>query len=387
VSGLTVARFPALAEPTTLGPRRLPNRLVHAPMSVGYADERGHATRALREHYGRRAQGGVGMVITENVAVSPAGRQMTRQPMLTDEAAVAGFALVADEIKRHGAVAVMQIVHAGRYAGPWERYEEQRRLAPSPVAFPLPPDRTVTPQQITEQEIERSIAAFANTTALAREAGFDGVEIHGGQGFLIASFQSPRMNRRADRWGGSFENRCRFAWRVVDAVVAAAGADMIVGFHVMGDELMDGGWTAEDALEFSRGLGARGIHFVMPVCATFESLRAPHNVGLFDRPMFQHEVARRLAAELEIPVITNGGFADPRDGERVLAAGEAALVGLARPLFADPDWMRKVQAGAAETVRRCACNPPECLHTQLAGSVCTCWPEPVRGAGFLGYGA
>ena len=381
----SVATYPHLSAPTQLGPKLLRNHVFHAPMSVCYADPDGYVTREMIEHYGRRAQGGVAMVITENLAVNVAGRQLPKQGLIADERHLPGLTELASEIKRHGALAVVQIVHSGRYAGPWQDYAARRRLAPSAISFPLPPDQTVTPQEITREEIAESIEAFATATRLAVRAGFDGVEIHGAQGFLVSSFLSTRMNAREDEYGGSFENRSRFPLEVVDAVVAAAGPDTLVGYHLMSDEMMPGGWTLDDAIRFGRELGPRGVHFVMPIATTFESLRAPENLGLFDRHMFQHHLAVRLSQELDIPVLANGKLGDPADAEAVLARGEAAAVGLARPLLADPDWVNKVLSGREREIRKCACDPPTCLRTQMTGSTCNAWPEAVKQAGCSGY--
>jgi 2,4-dienoyl-CoA reductase-like NADH-dependent reductase (Old Yellow Enzyme family) len=255
------------------------------------------------------------------------------------------------------------------------------------VPFPLTPYRIVTPQEITREEIARSLEELASAARLARRAGFDGVEIHGAQGFLISSFQSPRMNRRDDEYGGSFEHRCRFALEAVDAIVAAAGPDLLVGYHLMGDEMMDGGWSIEDALALGRVLGARGVHFVVPIAGTFEALHRSENRGLFDRPLFQHDLAVRLSQELDIAVLANGKLGDPADAEGVLERGEAAAVGLARPLLADPDWMLKVQEGRPEEIETCACagTPPTCVRTQLTGSICDAWPDAIKADGYSGF--
>jgi 2,4-dienoyl-CoA reductase (NADPH2) len=376
--------FPLLDQELQLGPKRLRNRVFQAPMSVSYGDERGHVTRKVVEHYGRRAQGGVGMVITENLAISEAARQLPLQMLIAEEEHLPGLTELAREIQSHGAIAVAQIVHSGRYAGPWERYDERRRLAPSAIPFTLPVGE-VCPDEITLAEIEETIEEFAQATRLARRAGFDGVEIHGAQGFLLASFLSPRMNHRTDAYGGSFENRCRLTLAVVDAVREAAGDELVVGVHLMSDELMPGGWSIEDAVALGRLLQERGVHFVLPVAATFESLRAPENLGLFGRPKFQHHDVVRLTAELDIPVLANGRLGDPAEAEEVLRLGEAAAIGLARPLLSDPDWYRKVQAGRVADVHVCACDPPTCLLTQLTGSLCNAWSETIKARGFLGY--
>ena len=380
-----MAAFPHLFSPVRYGRREARNRLVQAPMSVGYADREGRATRAMVEHYGRRAKGGVGMVITENVAVNRSGRQMLLQPMLADDGAVESFAAVAAEIRGHGALAVMQIVHAGRYAGPWDVYDADRRLAPSAVGFPLPIGRDVTPVEITAEEIEETLEAFAATAARAEAAGFDGVELHAAQGFLISQFLSPRTNRRTDRWGGGFDARVSFLLEAVRRVRGRVGAGFMLGVHLISDELVPDGWTLDDAVALAVRLDPADIDFLMPVVSTFETMRMPSNAGLMDRASFQHREAHAIKRACGVAVVTNGGIHDPDLAEQVLVDGEADAVGLARPLFTDPDWAAKVGAGRFADVLRCPCSPPTCLRTQLTGSVCERWPEAAKTAGYLGY--
>ncbi|WP_180897899.1 oxidoreductase [Martelella soudanensis] len=384
---MTHAIYPTLFSPMTIGLREARNRIAQAPMSVCYADENGIPTPAMAEHYGRRAKGGAGMVITENLAISVAGRQMPLQPMLKDDDSLDAFANVAGEIKRHGALAVAQIVHAGRYAGPWSEYEKARRLAPSPVPFELLPGKTVTPAEITEDEIEQALSDFANTARLAEKAGFDGVELHGAQGFLVSSFFSPVMNRRKDGWGGSFENRTRFALEAVRRIRADVGRDFIVGIQLMSDELRPGGWSLDEATSLIPRLEEAGIDFAVPVVSTFETLKTPENAGLFARPTFQHEEVRAIRRFATVPIFTNGGIRDPRVAEDILARGDADGVALARPLFSDPDWPEKVREGRVCELRFCDCTEATCLRTQLTGSRCESWPKAAAEAGYFGYQA
>lgn len=354
-------------------------------MSVCYADEEGYVTQEEIEHYGRRAQGGVGMVIMENFTISESGRQLPKQTYVSDEKYLPGLSKLAAEVKKHGALAIPQIVHSGRYAGPWDRYDEQRRLAPSPVPFPLVAEVVATPQEITQEEIREVIKDFGNAARLAEEAGFDGVEIHGAQGFLISGFVSPYMNRRTDEYGGSFENRIRFPLEVVREIKNRVGDDFIVGYQLMSDELMPGGWTIADSVEFAKRLEGDGIDFILPVPATFEALKRPENLGLYGRMMHSLDDAIAINGAVEIPVIANGKLGDPYVAEHVLKHGEADAIGLARPLFTDPDWVRKVEAGMVQEIRTCPCNPPVCLQTQLMGAVCARWPEEIQEQGYLGY--
>jgi 2,4-dienoyl-CoA reductase (NADPH2) len=356
------------------------NRVVMSPMSVCYGNTDGVITARMIEHYARRASGGAGMVITENLAVSASGRQLPRQSLISADAQLPGLAALAAAIRREGALAVAQIVHAGRYAGPWEDYERERRLAPSAVEFELLPGRRVTPSEITVAEIDETRAAFANATRLAREAGFDGVEIHGAQGMLISSFHSPRMNRRTDGYG---TDRNRFTREVVADVMQSAAGELIVGFHLSSDEMIDGGFTPAAAVITARQLEALGVDFLIPIPTTFESLRTrraiePH----VDPTRYSPGTAAALARAVNTPIFANGGLSDARDAVAVLEAGDCAAVALARALFADPDWPRKALAGISP--RECDCTPMTCLRTQMTGAVCHSWPQPELARGFWG---
>lgn len=379
--------FAPLFEPLPVGARTAPNRIVHAPMSVCYGDEAGYVTRPQVEHYARRAEGGTGIVITENFAVSDVGRQMPKQTVVAKDDHVPGLAELAGEIKSHGALAMVQLVHAGRYAGPWDVYHHARRLSPSAVPFELTAGRVETPHEITPGEITESIQAFGNAARLCERAGFDGVDIHGAQGFLISGFLTPTMNRRTDEWGGSFENRVRFALEVVREVRRQTSPDFVVGFHLLSDELADEGWTIKDAVRLAPLLVAEGVQFVFGIPATFETLRKPPNVGLYSRRMYSVADNAALHEAVDVPVIANGRLGNPADAVGVLERGEADAIGLARPLFVDPDWPRKVADGRLDALRTCPCDPPNCLRTQLTGAICNHWPAAVQADGYLGYQA
>ncbi|WP_433171497.1 hypothetical protein [Actinoallomurus sp. CA-150999] len=384
-SSAVSGEFAPLFTPMSLGTRSVRNRIMLAPMSVCYGDADGTVTEREIEHYARRAQGGVGVVITENFAINIAGRQMPLQTLADDERRLPGLRRLAAEIRQHGALAIVQLVHAGRYAGPWQEYESRRRLAPSPMSFELTPGRVVTPQEITAEEIEESITAFVRAAQLCERAGFDGVDLHAAQGFLISGFLSPRTNRRTDEWGGDFTGRTRFALEVVRRVVANTGPDFVVGVHLLSDELVEGGWTLDDAVRLAPLLEAAGAAFLFAIPATFETMRLPGNAGMLDRRGYSLADTAALARAVRIPVVANGGLADPRDAARVLETDQASAVGLARQLFVDPDWPRKLAAGALGAFRTCPCDPPRCLQTQLTGAVCHHWPADAQARGYLGY--
>lgn len=379
---IAITNHEHLFAPLQLAGTTLRNRIVQAPMSVCYADPDGGVSDRMVEHYARRARGGVGMVIVENLAVSIAGRQLPRHALIDGADRLDGLARLAGAIKAEGAVAVVQVVHAGRYAGPWEEYAARRRLAPSAIPFPLPLGE-VTPDEATGDELREVVASFARSAELAARAGFDGIEIHAAQGFLLSSFLSARMNARTDGYGGSFEHRVRLLLEVIAAMRRAA-PDLLLGVHLMSDELMEGGWSIGDAVEVVPLVEQAGADFIVPVATTFESLRAPANAGLTARPNFQRDDSRAVKRAASVPVFANGHVWDPQTIEQMLAAGECDAVALARPLLSDPDWPRKVRAGREDAIRTCSCDPPLCLQTQMTGTICSAWPSELQAKGFIG---
>jgi 2,4-dienoyl-CoA reductase (NADPH2) len=379
------ASYPHLFSPFPLGQREARNRVALAPMTVAYADLDGRVTDAEIEHYGRRAQGGAGLVITEHFTVNKAGRQLPHQTLVGESGHLPGLARLAREVHRHGALIVAQIGHAGRYAGPWDSYERERRLAPSAVPFRLTGDRVVTPQEITREEITQTIKAFGDAALLLAEAGFDGVQIHASQGFLPSQFLSPRMNRRTDEYGGDYDGRVKFLVDAVTEIRTRTERDFLLGVQILGDEVAEGGWSLAEAVRLAGDLEAAGVDFLLPSVTTFETVGAMTSHGESRRWGYQLGAAIAIRAAVSIPVIANGGLTDPRVADDLIGHGLVDALGIARALLTDPDWPVKVAEGRLPDVRGCDCKPPTCLRTQLTGTVCHSWPEAAKAAGFLGY--
>jgi 2,4-dienoyl-CoA reductase (NADPH2) len=377
--------YPHLLSPIRLGQTQARNRIVLAPMTVAYGETDGQVSEEEIEHYGRRAQGGAGLVITEHFTVNLAGRQLPRQTVVSDKSHLPGLARLAREVHGHGALIVAQIGHAGRYAGPWESYDRERRLAPSAVPFRLTGERVVTPQEITPAEIAQTITAFGNAARILAEAGFDGAQIHASQGFLPSQFLSPRMNRRTDGYGGDYPGRVRFLLEAVAEIRRHTDPGFLLGVQLLGDEVADGGWGLAEAVRLAHDLEARGVDFLLPSVTTFETVGAMTSQGEHRRWGYQLGAAIAIRAAVSIPVFANGGITDPRLADDLIGHGLVDALALARGLLTDPDWPVKVAQGRVDDVRRCDCTPSTCLRTQLTGTLCHSWPPATQAAGFLGY--
>lgn len=368
--------FGSLFTPLRMGSLTLKNRVALAPMTVAYGHPDGSVSRTEIEYYARRAHGGAGLVITEHFTVSEAGRQLPRQTVVDDAAKLPGLRALAQAVHEAGSPIVAQIGHAGRYGGPWDEYERRPRLAPSAIPFPLL-GRVVTPREMTLQDIRDTVRDVGRAAGLLVAAGFDGVQLHASQGFLPSQFLSPRTNVRTDDYGGGFENRIRFVTECVDEIRRHTGPDFLIGIQLLADEFVHGGWTLHEATELAIVLEQRGLDFILPSVTTFETIRQATEHGEGRRWGHQLGAAIALRAAVGIPVLANGGITDPAVADRLIAAGLVDGVALARPLLADPDWPVKARRGELDAIRRCACDPPKCLRTQLDGVVCASWPRQV----------
>ena len=267
--------YKLIFRPLDAGNLKLCSRLICGPMFVGYANIDGTVSDRMLAHYERRAKGKPAMVITEHMAVNAAGARFPNTVVLSDRKCLSGLTTLAARIKRHGPVAVAQIYHAGRYAGPWEQYSKARRLAPSAVPFPLWGDMEATPHEMTLEDIQETIHAFADAAALIQEAGFDGVELHGATGYLLSQFLSPRINTREDGYGGTLDNRMKFPLEVYAAVRSAVGSRFIVGCQYLVREWVSGGWDFPEAGQFAQRLQKEGIDYFIPQGGTIESWNDP----------------------------------------------------------------------------------------------------------------
>ncbi|WP_371614639.1 NADH:flavin oxidoreductase/NADH oxidase [Streptomyces sp. NBC_00454] len=354
------AEFAALFAPYTLRSVTIPNRVWMAPMCQYSAEPDGPAAGAPGEwhfaHYAARAVGGAGLIIQEATAISPEGRISPYDLGIWNDAQVEALRPIVAFVKAQGAVAGIQIAHAGRKAStesPWKGGRVIDPQAPhgwlpsAPSAVPFREGDPV-PHELTVDEIHGIVAEFAAAAGRAREAGYQVVEIHGAHGYLIGEFLSPHSNRRTDAYGGSFENRARFALEVVDAVRTVWPEELPLFFRISAtDWLEEAGWTADETVRLAGLLEEHGVD-LLDVSTGGLAPHAEIPVG----PGFQVPFAARVKAETGLPVAAVGLITEPEQAEKILANGEADAILLGRELLRDPYWARRAAAelGAAASV-------------------------------------
>ncbi len=303
--------YPNLFAPLNLGFLTLRNRIVMGSMHTGLED-RARDYPKLAAYFAERARGGVGLIVTGGISPNRSGWIAPFAGKLSVSREVARHRLVTDAVHAEGARICMQILHAGRYG------YHPFIVAPSRIRAPI---NRFTPSQLAPKAIETQIADFAHTAKLAREAGYDGVEIMGSEGYLLNEFISPRTNRRTDEWGGSIENRCRFALEIVRRVRAAAGADFIVIFRLSGLDLVTDSNTFEDAVWLLSQLELAGVTLINTGIGWHEA-RVPTIAGMVPRAAFSW-VTARLKANARVPVIATNRINDPAVAESLLSGGMA----------------------------------------------------------------
>nr|WP_255762652.1 NADPH-dependent 2,4-dienoyl-CoA reductase [Halomonas alkalisoli] len=342
----------------------LPNRVLMGSMHTNL-EEAPNGFSRLAAFYAERAREGVGLIVTGGIAPNPEGAVFQGAATLERSEQVANHRGVVEAVHAEGGHICMQILHAGRYA-----YSPEL-VAPSPVQAPINP---FAPRELTGEEVEGQIADYVRCAALAREAGYDGVEVMGSEGYLINEFLCLRTNHRSDEWGGGFDNRMRFAVEIVKGIRAAVGEDFLIIFRLSMIDLVEEGSTWEEVVTLGRALEVAGVNLINTGIGWHEA-RVPTIVTSVPRAAFT-EVTRRMKAELSVPLITTNRINMPDVAERVLADGHADMVSMARPFLADPAWITKAAEGRSEEINTCiACNQA-CLDHTFQGKLTSCLVNP-----------
>ncbi|WP_343990800.1 NADPH-dependent 2,4-dienoyl-CoA reductase, partial [Terrabacter terrae] len=356
--------YPSLLEPLDLGFTTLRNRVVMGSMHTGLEDRAKDFDR-LAAYYAERARGGAGLIVTGGFAPNLAGALYPGSSVLITSRQARRHRVITNAVHREGGKIALQILHAGRYA--------YSPLAVSASAVRSPISR-FSPRALTPRGIGRTVAAYARCARVAREAGYDGVEIMGSEGYLLNQFLAPRTNRRTDEWGGSPENRRRLAVEVVRAVRAAAGPDFVLVYRLSMLDLVPDGQSWDEVVALAREVEAAGATILNTGIGWHEA-RVPTIVTSVPRGAFTR-VTAKLRPHVTIPVVTSNRISMPDLAERVIADGSADLVSMARPFLADPDWVAKAASDRADEINTCiACNQA-CLDHTFARQTATCLVNP-----------
>ncbi len=313
------------------------NRVMMAPMTTYSSEKNGDVSEQELTYYARRAKSGIGAVITACVYAEPLGVGFQYSIGAEDDARIPSLRKLANAIKDNGAKAILQIFHAGRMSSTSILNGEQPVSASS---IPAPRENADTPREMSHEEIEKTIASFKEATRRAIEAGFDGVEIHGANTYLIQQFFSPHSNRRRDHWGGTLEKRMAFPLALVEAVKTAVSqyttAPFIVGYRLSPEEPYDPGITMEDTLAFVRRLADQHLDYIHISASDFNGGSIRNENDTDSRiALIQEEVGDK------IPVIGVGALQTREQVEQALEI--TPLIGLGHALVQDPDWMKKIE--------------------------------------------
>ncbi|EPC02970.1 2,4-dienoyl-CoA reductase [Litchfieldella anticariensis FP35 = DSM 16096] len=359
-----MTQYPYLFRPLDLGSVILPNRILMGSMHTNLEEAPGGFAR-LAAFYAERARAGVGLIVTGGIAPNAEGAVFQGAAKLTTAEEAACHRQITEAVHAEESRICLQILHAGRYA-----YSPEL-VAPSAVRAPINPH---TPRELSADDIEGQIADYVRCAQLAREAGYDGVEVMGSEGYLINQFICSRTNHRDDDWGGAFENRIRFPVEIVKRVRDALGPDFLVIFRLSMIDLVEEGSSWQEVVALGRAIEAAGADLINTGVGWHEA-RVPTIVTSVPRAAFT-EVTHRMKAELSIPLITTNRINMPEVAEKVLAEGHADMVSMARPFLADPEWILKAQEGRAQEINTCiACNQA-CLDHTFQGKLTSCLVNP-----------
>ncbi|BEE06054.1 FAD-dependent oxidoreductase [Aeromonas sp. S11(2024)] len=359
-----MSRYPTLLTPLDLGFTQLRNRVLMGSMHTGLEEEKGGFDK-LAAFYAERARGGVGLIVTGGIAPNLRGRLVPHGSQLSFPWQVSKHKKVTSAVHQEGGKIALQILHAGRYA------YHPFSLAPSALKAPISPFK---PRAMSERQIRGTIRDFAATAALAKAAGYDGVEVMGSEGYLINQFICERTNKRTDGWGGSSENRMRFPVEIVRAIRERVGTDFIIIFRLSMLDLVEQGSTLEEVIALGKALEAVGVTLINTGIGWHEA-RIPTIATSVPRGAFSW-VTAELKKHLKVPLITTNRINTPEVAERILAGGEADMVSMARPFLADPEFVIKAAENRADEINTCiACNQA-CLDHVFKQKRASCLVNP-----------
>jgi 2,4-dienoyl-CoA reductase (NADPH2) len=356
--------YPHLFAPLDLGFTSLRNRVLMGSMHTGLEDRKRDFPK-LAAYFAERAEGGVALIVTGGFAPNFEGWLTPFASRLAWPWEARKHRQVTGAVHAHGARICLQLLHAGRYA------YHPMAVAPSRIKSPITP---FTPRELGARGVERTIDAYANAAKLARDGGYDGVEVMGSEGYLINQFLSARTNRRTDRWGGDTASRMRFAVEIVRRVREACGPDFIIVYRLSMLELVPDGSDWNEIVQQARAIEAAGATIINTGIGWHES-RVPTIATSVPRAAFAG-VTAKLRPHVSLPLVATNRINMPDVAERILARGDVDMVSMARPLLADPQWVAKARAGKPEAINTCiACNQA-CLDHVFQRRTASCLVNP-----------
>ncbi|WP_299495770.1 NADPH-dependent 2,4-dienoyl-CoA reductase [uncultured Shewanella sp.] len=356
--------FPHLLEPLDLGHTQLKNRVLMGSMHTGLEEEKGGFEK-LAAFYKERAAGGVGLIVTGGISPNLRGRLAPNACQLSFPWQVKKHTIVTQAVHQAGGKICMQLLHAGRYG--YHPFSQ----APSKVKSPITP---FTPSAMSARQVKGTIKDYATSAALAKKAGYDGVEVMGSEGYLINQFVSSRTNQRTDEWGGVFENRAKFPLEIVRSIREKVGNDFIIIFRLSMLDLVENGSTWDEVVQLAKALAAAGVSILNTGIGWHEA-RVPTIATSVPRGAFAW-VTERLKKEVSLPLVATNRINTPEIAEGIIASGQADMVSMARPFLADPDFVNKAAANTPELINTCiGCNQA-CLDHTFSLKRATCLVNP-----------
>jgi len=363
-----------LFTPIKIGKLEIKNRIVMPPMATGFGSEDGTVTERMLSYYEERAKGGAGLITVEFTGIERRGRSLPSQLMIDDNKYILGLRKLAKAINKHGAMASIQLQHSGIRAS--AKLTQIQPVGPSDFSA-YPTGMGPAPRALTITEIKDLVLAFGEAARRAKEAGFNAIELHGTHSYLIDQFMSSRFNQRTDMYGGSVENRARFACEIIECVKERVGKDYPIIFRMTGDDYVEGGITLEDA-KVSSGLLVRSGADCLHVSVGSSENMIPNPPMYVSPGCFLH-LAEGIKKVVDVPIIGVGRINTPEFAEKVLEERKADFVAMGRALIADPYLPQKAKEGKLEEITPCIYCNQGCTTRILNGLDITCLVNPSVG--------
>ena len=372
--------YPHIFEPLTVKRTTFRNRVIMPPMGSNLASFTGEVTEEMKDYYGLRARGGTALITVENACIDyPLATNGTKQLRIDNKQFIPGLYELAERIHMYGALASIQLNHAGASAYP-ERLHGLQSVSSSSVPSK---EGNPAPRPLTKSEILAIVDKYAEAAQRAIQAGFDMVEIHGGHSYLLDQFLSPLYNKRTDEFGGSYENRARFARLVVEAVRKTVGKWVPISFRISADEFIEGGNTLEDTLKLLEYIEPE-VDIINVSAAVNDSIQ--YQIDKCDMPDgWRAYLSEAVKKKFGKPVIISGNIRDPKIADQIIAEGKTDFLAIGRGLIADPDWVRKTKAGKVDCINKCISCNIGCADHRIAKSQpirCTVNPDIIGGTAY-----